>query len=225
MDDGGDDVPTIFDELLSSVPGLSRAAGRCEPVARLRRAVSTGRCRRERSTPNALACLAHLDRAAEHRAGCRAGRWSRLLARASRRICVGARPTRRPISARISSTITAGSNCSARAAISSMTAIAAGFLILGPDIVYPDHHHVAEEIYIPLTGGTEWRMGEGAFRGARGRRDHPPSLPTSTTPCAPAPSRCWRSISGAAGRWRRNRPSARPAGGENRTLGARAVCR
>ena len=42
--------------------------------------------------------------------------------------------------------------------------IAAGLLILGPDIVYPDHHHVAEEIYIPLTGGTEWRMGESGFR-------------------------------------------------------------
>jgi mannose-6-phosphate isomerase-like protein (cupin superfamily) len=43
-------------------------------------------------------------------------------------------------------------------------AVAAGLLILGPDIVYPDHHHVAEEIYIPLTGGTEWRMGDGGFR-------------------------------------------------------------
>jgi mannose-6-phosphate isomerase-like protein (cupin superfamily) len=42
--------------------------------------------------------------------------------------------------------------------------VAAGLLILGPDIVYPDHHHVAEEIYIPLTGGAEWRMGEGGFR-------------------------------------------------------------
>ncbi|UVK36477.1 dimethylsulfoniopropionate lyase [Mesorhizobium sp. AR10] len=42
--------------------------------------------------------------------------------------------------------------------------VAAGLLILGPDIVYPDHHHVAEEIYIPLTGGTEWRMGESDFR-------------------------------------------------------------
>ena len=42
--------------------------------------------------------------------------------------------------------------------------VAAGVLILGPDIVYPDHHHVAEEIYIPLTGGTEWRMGEDGFR-------------------------------------------------------------
>ncbi|QKC83377.1 dimethylsulfonioproprionate lyase family protein [Mesorhizobium sp. NZP2077] len=42
--------------------------------------------------------------------------------------------------------------------------VAAGLLILGPEIIYPDHHHVAEEIYIPLTGGTEWRMGEGGFR-------------------------------------------------------------
>ncbi|CDX40375.1 conserved hypothetical protein [Mesorhizobium sp. ORS 3359] len=42
-------------------------------------------------------------------------------------------------------------------------AVAGGLLILGPNIVYPDHHHIAEEIYIPLTGGTEWRMGEGDF--------------------------------------------------------------
>ncbi|MBN9550350.1 MAG: transcriptional regulator, partial [Alphaproteobacteria bacterium] len=41
--------------------------------------------------------------------------------------------------------------------------VAGGLLILGPEIVYPDHHHIAEEIYIPLTSGTEWRMGEGSF--------------------------------------------------------------
>ena len=41
--------------------------------------------------------------------------------------------------------------------------MAAGLLILGPGIVYPDHHHVAEEVYIPLTGGTEWRMGDAPF--------------------------------------------------------------
>ena len=41
--------------------------------------------------------------------------------------------------------------------------VAAGFLVLGPDIVYPDHHHVAEEIYVPLTGGTGWRLGDGMF--------------------------------------------------------------
>lgn len=42
--------------------------------------------------------------------------------------------------------------------------VAGGFLILGPGIDYPDHHHVAEEIYIPLTGGAGWRMGDGEFR-------------------------------------------------------------
>ncbi|MDQ6433057.1 dimethylsulfonioproprionate lyase family protein [Mesorhizobium sp. LHD-90] len=41
--------------------------------------------------------------------------------------------------------------------------IAAGLLILGPQLLYPDHHHVAEEIYIPLTGGTEWRKSGGDF--------------------------------------------------------------
>ncbi|WP_269929655.1 dimethylsulfonioproprionate lyase family protein [Aminobacter sp. HY435] len=42
--------------------------------------------------------------------------------------------------------------------------VAAGFLVLGPGIEYPDHHHLAEELYIPLTGGTEWRRGDEAFR-------------------------------------------------------------
>lgn len=41
--------------------------------------------------------------------------------------------------------------------------VAAGFLLLAPRITYPDHRHIAEEIYIPLTGGTLWRKGEGGF--------------------------------------------------------------
>jgi Dimethlysulfonioproprionate lyase len=41
--------------------------------------------------------------------------------------------------------------------------IAAGFLVLGPHTHYPDHHHVAEELYVPLTPGTEWKKGEGDF--------------------------------------------------------------
>ncbi len=46
--------------------------------------------------------------------------------------------------------------------------VACGFLLLGPDVHYPDHHHEAEEIYIPLTGGALWRKGDGEFvaRGA-----------------------------------------------------------
>lgn len=54
--------------------------------------------------------------------------------------------------------------------------IAAGFLILGPHVTYPDHHHIAEEIYIPLTAGTEWRKGEGGFAPrAAGEVIHHPS--------------------------------------------------
>lgn len=43
-------------------------------------------------------------------------------------------------------------------------AVAGGFLVLGPHVEYPDHHHVAEELYVPLTPGTRWRMGGGAWR-------------------------------------------------------------
>ena len=54
--------------------------------------------------------------------------------------------------------------------------IAAGFLLLGPDVVYPDHHHVAEEIYVPLTPATEWRKGDGGFVArAAGEVIHHPS--------------------------------------------------
>lgn len=54
--------------------------------------------------------------------------------------------------------------------------IAAGFLLLGPGIEYPDHHHVAEELYVPLTGGVGWRRGEGDFvERAGGEVIHHPS--------------------------------------------------
>ncbi len=34
--------------------------------------------------------------------------------------------------------------------------MAGGFLLLGRGVHYPDHHHTAEEIYIPLTDGSLW---------------------------------------------------------------------
>lgn len=57
-------------------------------------------------------------------------------------------------------------------------AVAGGFLLLGPHIVYPDHHHTAEEIYIPMTGGAAWRMGGGAFAGRAADTviHHPPDV-------------------------------------------------
>ena len=41
--------------------------------------------------------------------------------------------------------------------------MAGGFLLLGPGIHYPDHHHIAEEIYIPLTSGSHWSKDGGPF--------------------------------------------------------------
>ncbi|AYG59444.1 dimethylsulfonioproprionate lyase family protein [Rhizobium jaguaris] len=41
--------------------------------------------------------------------------------------------------------------------------IAGGFLLLGPDVHYPDHHHIAEEIYLPLTDGSLWSKDSQAF--------------------------------------------------------------
>jgi hypothetical protein len=41
--------------------------------------------------------------------------------------------------------------------------MALGVLLLGPGRHYPAHRHVAEEIYVPLTGGTEWRAGDADF--------------------------------------------------------------
>jgi len=40
-------------------------------------------------------------------------------------------------------------------------ALACGFLLLGPATEYPMHRHVAEEIYIPISGTAAWRAGEG----------------------------------------------------------------
>lgn len=56
--------------------------------------------------------------------------------------------------------------------------VAGGFLILGPHLHYPDHHHVAEEIYVPLTGGTLWRRGEGGYveRPANAPIHHPSNI-------------------------------------------------
>ncbi len=41
--------------------------------------------------------------------------------------------------------------------------MAGGFLILGPNLHYPDHHHAAEEIYVPLSGRAMWRKGDGPY--------------------------------------------------------------
>lgn len=51
--------------------------------------------------------------------------------------------------------------------------LAAGFLLLGPDTLYPEHRHAAEEIYIVLAGTADWsRGGEGWRRRMPGEVVH-----------------------------------------------------
>jgi hypothetical protein len=42
--------------------------------------------------------------------------------------------------------------------------LASGFLLLGPDTLYPRHRHAAEEIYLPLVGAAEWQQGDTVWR-------------------------------------------------------------
>ena len=66
--------------------------------------------------------------------------------------------------------------------------IACGFLLLGPGTHYPDHHHEAEEIYIPLTGGASWRKGDGPYEvRATGEVIHHPSNVNHAMRTAAAP--------------------------------------
>ena len=46
--------------------------------------------------------------------------------------------------------------------------ISCGFLLLGPSTRYPPHRHLAEEIYLPLSGTAHWQQG------ARGWEAQPP---------------------------------------------------
>jgi Dimethlysulfonioproprionate lyase len=41
--------------------------------------------------------------------------------------------------------------------------LAGGFLLLGPDTLYPSHSHPAEELYLPLAGVAEWQVGDASF--------------------------------------------------------------
>jgi hypothetical protein len=42
--------------------------------------------------------------------------------------------------------------------------IACGFLLLGPNTLYPRHRHEAEELYLPLAGTAAWQQGDGLWR-------------------------------------------------------------
>ncbi len=37
--------------------------------------------------------------------------------------------------------------------------LACGVMLLGPGVIYPLHHHEAEEMYVPLSGTADWKLG------------------------------------------------------------------
>lgn len=37
--------------------------------------------------------------------------------------------------------------------------LACGIMLLGPRVTYPLHHHEAEEMYVPLSGTADWKLG------------------------------------------------------------------
>jgi hypothetical protein len=42
--------------------------------------------------------------------------------------------------------------------------LACGFLLLGPNTLYPHHRHPAEEIYLSLSGLADWQQGDAVWR-------------------------------------------------------------
>lgn len=42
--------------------------------------------------------------------------------------------------------------------------MAAGLLMFGPDVVYPEHRHAAEELYVPVAGSADFLMPDGSWR-------------------------------------------------------------
>ena len=112
--------------------------------------------------PNPLACLAHLDRAAEL-APRKAQRLAGLLAEHQQSLHWGQTYTAADFGRHFIDNYGWLEVFGTRGHFVNES-IAGGFLILGPDVLYPDHHHVAEEIYIPLTGGAEWHTADQPFR-------------------------------------------------------------
>ncbi len=153
-------VATVFDELLSGFRQLLERADQ-KPVRHFVEGMDWTMTARP-LTPNGLPCLAHLDRVSRI-----AGAVSRPYVRFLDDRCHDFRWGQTYTSADLGQKFVDNYGWlevfGTRGHFEHRK-MAGGFLLLGPGIDYPDHHHVAEEIYIPLTGGTQWRMGEGPFR-------------------------------------------------------------
>jgi hypothetical protein len=153
-------VTTVFDELLSRFRAFLAGFGQ-QPVRGFSRDIDWSMPARKLE-PRGLPCLAHLGRATAI-AGEQASPLARLLEERRHDFHWGQTYTAADFGKKFIDNYGWLEVFGTRGHFDNRK-IAGGFLILGPGIDYPDHHHVAEEIYIPLTGGAGWRMGDGAFR-------------------------------------------------------------
>jgi hypothetical protein len=153
-------VSTVFDELLSGVKSFLAGFGG-EPARSF--AAGIGWAMPERKlAPRSLPCLVHLERAADT-VGEESRPLSRFLRDHASEFHWGQTYTAADFGQSFLDNYGWLEVFGTRGHFAN-DEVAGGFLILGPGIEYPDHHHVAEELYIPLTGGTDWRMGGGAWR-------------------------------------------------------------
>ncbi|MEP9389099.1 dimethylsulfonioproprionate lyase family protein [Mesorhizobium sp. KR9-304] len=153
-------MTTVFEDLLAGVKGFLAGFGE-EPARSFIAGIDWAMPARELAS-RSLPCLVHLDRAAEIAAD-EAKPLARLLRDHGGGFHWGQTYTAADFGQRFIDNYGWLEVFGTRGHFAN-DALAGGFLILGPGIEYPDHHHVAEELYIPLTGGTEWRMGGGPFR-------------------------------------------------------------
>ncbi len=153
-------MSTVFDELLSGI--TSFLAGFGEEAARSFVSSVDWVMPARKLAPRGLPCLIHLNRTASL-----AGQESKALARLLRdhasEFHWGQTYTTADFGQKFIDNYGWLEVFGTRGHFANDT-VAGGFLILGPRIEYPDHHHVAEELYIPLTSGTEWCKGDDAWR-------------------------------------------------------------
>jgi quercetin dioxygenase-like cupin family protein len=153
-------VGVVFQELLTGVRAFLSSYAE-EPARSFIAGIDWTMAARELA-PRGLPCLVHLDRAAEI-AGDDARPLVRMLRDHAGECCWGQTYTAADFGQSFIDNYGWLEVFGTRGPFAN-AAMAGGVLILGPGIEYPDHHHVAEELYIPLTGGAEWRMGDGPFR-------------------------------------------------------------
>lgn len=62
------------------------------------------------------------------------------------------------------------------------TSVRLGLTLIGPEILYPEHHHPAVELYVVLNGTADWSAGGGAFvpRGPGAAILHPSGIRHAT---------------------------------------------